>query len=229
MPGYGNDNKNVSDSQRKFNEGKLGYTEDTIVDIVRPSRPNVSASKGLEFCPRCKGTMYKSGKLWQCTRCGYDTDDPAKYNPLYSLPTKRKTYIDLIVENKDLKINEQLSFFGYVNLRNNYVLVNAEIKIYFGGAFIKSVYADEGGYFESSFQVNIAGKQEIKAYYEGDYRRESSAAKVYVNVTKQNNFISKTPKIDNQVISDLERIGDLYERGLLTTEEFEELKRKLIG
>ena len=135
----------------------------------------------------------------------------------------------MIVENKDLKINEQLSFFGYVNLRNNYVLVNAEIKIYFGGAFIKSVYADEGGYFESSFQVNIAGKQEIKAYYEGDSRRESSAAKVYVNVTKQNNFISKTPKIDNQVISDLERIGDLYERGLLTTEEFEELKRKLIG
>ncbi len=251
MAGYGDDNKDYSDSQRKFNEGKMTDFGDGIVDIVRSSNPEVTASKGVYFCLECGAMMLPKYGKWECN-CGYSTDDSEReYNlsvdnppvdnpqidnkpPIHTGSTKvqfpyssakSKTFIDLTVKNSNLKINQQLSISGHLNLKNDYVLVNAEIEIYFAGKFIESIYTDDNGYFESNFLVDAAGKQEVEAFYSGSSNYESSIAKDYVNVTGREVIGSN----DDDIISQLEKLGALYERGLLTDEEFEEMKRKLIA
>ena len=216
----------ISDAQRDFDGGKRYGGSDGITDIIRPSNPKTSASKGVDFCPKCRAMMFKRSDGWCCTSCGYTTEDPSKKVP--QDVTKRKSFFELNIGKHDLKINQELSISGHLNLRFDYVLINAEIDIYLAGKFVESTFTNDEGYFESTFRVKTAGKLEIKVVYKGSSDYEMATAIDYVNVIGKQNTFSSTPKVDNSVISDLERISNLYKQGFLTYEEFQKLKKMYI-
>ena len=115
-----------------------------------------------------------------------------------------------------------------MGLKNDYVLINAEIEIYFAGQFLKSIFTDGDGYYQFAFQVNKIGKQEVMVVYRGSSEYEMSTAIDYVNVTGTRVNVSGKSNHNEDFITKLEKLVSLYERGLLTDEEFAEMKRKLI-
>lgn len=218
----------ISDTQKGFNKQRHGkYKPDQSEVIGGKSHVQTSVSKGLSFCPSCGAMMLPTRDGYKCNSCGYFTDDST--DTTSHAPTKSRTYLELNVKKHNLKINTSLFVSGYLRLKNDYVLVNAEIEIYFTGQFLKSTVTDEDGYYQFTFTANKIGKQEVMVVYPGSSEYEISTAVDYVNVTGSKVITKTTTSNSNDdFITKLEKLVDLYERGLLTDEEFSEMKRKLI-
>ena len=136
--------------------------------------------------------------------------------------------MNLNVKKHNIKINDKLFISGYLRLKHDYILVNAEIEIYISGQFLKSTFTDEDGYYQFTFPVTKMGKQEIKVIYNGSAKYEMSTATDYIYVNNKKVKVSVKSNNNDDFITKLEKLASLYERGLLTDEEFTEMKRKLI-
>ena len=214
-----------SDAQRGYDRNRYG-PDSTSEVIGGKSNLETSVSEGISFCPSCGSMMLPYRGVYKCNSCGCSTDSPTTNNS--SRSTKSKTFLELNVKTHNLKINNRLFVSGYLGLKNDYVLINAEIEIYFAGQFLKSIFTDEDGYYQFAFQVNKIGKQEVMAVYRGSSEYEMSTAIDYVNVTGTIVNVSGKSNHNEDFITKLEKLVSLYERGLLTDEEFAEMKRKLI-
>ena len=217
-----------SDMQKGFDKQSHGkYNPGQSEVIGKKSHIQTSVSKGLSFCPSCGAMMLPTRDGYKCNSCGYVSDGST--DTASRIPTKSKTYLELNVKKHDLKINSSLLVSGYLRLKNDYILINAEIEIYFSGQFLKYTFTDEEGYYQFTFPVKKIGKQEVMVVYRGDSEYEMSTSVDYVNVTNTKVNVSVKSNHDDDFITKLEKLVDLYERGLLTDEEFSELKRKLIS
>ena len=135
--------------------------------------------------------------------------------------SKKKTSLTLR-SNNNILLGKNIVISGFLNDDGGNVLKNKGILVYIDETYIKTVVTNDNGHFKEFFLAKFPGNREIKCVYEGDWEFERSSSVTNTNVIGENE--------DEENIADqLEKIAQLYERGLLSDDEFKAAKEKIIN
>ncbi|WP_407391675.1 SHOCT domain-containing protein [Methanobrevibacter sp.] len=142
--------------------------------------------------------------------------------------SKNKTSIDLKTNNNIL-LGKNMTISGYLADEEGNTLVNKGITVYIDDVFVKTLITNGKGFFKDFLVAKFPGKREINCIYEGDWEYEKCSSKTIINIIGDNDDESNDG--DREAVdigSQLEKIANLYQKGLLSDDEFRLAKEKII-
>lgn len=141
-------------------------------------------------------------------------NEPKKSN------SKKKTILNL-KSNNNILLGKHIVVSGSLNDTDGKALKNKGILVYIDDLFIKTIITNERGVFKEFLLAKFPGKREIKCVYEGDWEFEKACVVTNTNIIGEN-------EQEENIADQLERIANLYEKGLLSDDEFESAKEKIL-
>lgn len=216
----------ISDSQRGFDKKfKIRNNYNPPESIIVNSKSNLKTrtTSNMSFCPECNAMMHLDNGIFRCNICGYFSENKIKSKNI----CPEKTFLELNIDKENYKKGAIVKIYGHLTLKDDDILTNAKINVYSSQKYLTSTYTNNKGYFETNIVVNTIGRNPIKVCFKGDSEYETSSDIKYIEVYDSNQNIQKN-RSTNEIISDLERLGELYKNGILTKDEFIKLKKRLI-
>lgn len=122
--------------------------------------------------------------------------------------------------------NDGNKYENKLEAKNVKTLVNKGVNVFIDGIFIKTVITNRNGFFKDFLLAKYPGKREIKVVYDGDWQYHKSHCLTEINIIGGDDDCNENEVSD--IGSQLEKIANLYQKGLLSEEEFKIAKEKII-
>ena len=141
--------------------------------------------------------------------------------------SKNRTSIDLKTNNNIL-LGKNMTLSGYLADENGNTLENKAITVYIDDIFVKTIITNPKGLFKDFLVAKSSGKREIRCVYDGDWEYEKCCAEAVINIIGENGEMNVEDGEASDIGSQLEKIANLYEKGLLSDDEFVMAKEKIL-
>lgn len=138
--------------------------------------------------------------------------------------SRKKTSIQLRPINNNVLLGKSVTVSGFLKDMDGNRMVNKGVVVFFDNQFVKTIITNKNGFFKEYFLAKSPGKREIKLVYDGDWEFEKTSTSKFVNFIDANKKEKRNEGIGDQ----LEKLAKLYTNGLLSEDEFEMAKKKLI-
>ena len=138
--------------------------------------------------------------------------------------SRKKTSIQLMPINNNVLLGKSVTVSGFLKDMDGNRMVNKGVVVFFDNQFVKTIITNKNGFFKEYFLAKSPGKREIKLVYDGDWEFEKTSTSKFVNFIDANKKEKRNEGIGDQ----LEKLAKLYTNGLLSEDEFEMAKKKLI-
>jgi hypothetical protein len=139
--------------------------------------------------------------------------------------SKVETRIEFYYRKKKIEFGKNIPIKGYLEVGDNIGLENAPIELYFNDDFVNTVITNDKGIFKAFIPNEVPGHHDIRLFFRGNWQYESCEISKPV---PYKGLPEKSQSKAGGFVGELVALADLYERGLLSDDEFKAFKEKLL-